>query len=430
MKRTIQNRSGFTLLEVLIATMISGIVLAAVMEVFASNYKSYILQDDIANMQENIRIGMTFLDRDVTMIGSGMPGVDGAGFWVMKFKDGNLSQERAYPLTFQNNAGALPSGTICGTLPGAGAGSSDRLIIRYNKFEKSPCGDKDRNDAGVLACDRLPQLTLVSSKSASSSEADVEEIIRYSNNCKQPYDIRSCACSDSKQGCYSLYPLWNESCYCGDTTYSASQPRFFALITSPDGSSSDIFVLTSVNAKDQLQNHPVFKLDNKVMNGYNAGSSISFFTMKTYREVMYYVQDNNLRRRVTTWPDPGNASLSPNCDDQPIAENIDDLQFAFGLDTDSDGELDTWINERNLTDNESTQVRMVRINLLGRTARANNTFYTSMRNTIRTATGTASDKLEDHDISDIEAKSPTKQKDRFFVRKLLQTTVKVRSLGL
>lgn len=58
----------------------------------------------------------------------------------------------------------------------------------------------------------------------------------------------------------------------------------------------------------------------------------------------------------------------------PIAEDIEDLQFAFGLDTNvpPDGIVDSWVTNRNLDSTtvpaEQTQVRQVRISIFGRSS--------------------------------------------------------------
>jgi len=448
MKNAVKNQLGVTMVEILIATMISVIVLAAVMELFGSNYKSYILQNDVANMQENLRVGMTFLDRDVTMIGSGMIGVNKpGGFNIMKILDGKLIRNPAYPLTFQNNAGdiaGLTADPVTNLFPTNGKGGSDRLVIRYNRLEEGDCGLPPAGVTNQWACDNLPQITVVEKMPPNSPEAKIKEALKYGTGPK------GWPCEDPNLPCYSPYPKWEYGCYCGDHLYDnqgKDNYGFFALITASDNSKADIFVVTQIQGKadsdppgasNKLQNARTMGLDNTIVNEYPSDSKISFFTMKTFKEVMYYVQDRQLRQRITKYPDPGDTLLSPPqlnpiSQDQPLVENIDDLQFAFGLDTDGDGTIDKWVglNNDTLTDAESIQVRLVRINLLGRTARPNSTIDIKMDNVIRTATGTSSDKLEDHLNTDIESEDKdSEQKGRYFMRKLIQTTVKVRSLGL
>jgi hypothetical protein len=53
-----------------------------------------------------------------------------------------------------------------------------------------------------------------------------------------------------------------------------------------------------------------------------------------------------------------------------IAENIEDLQFAFGLDTNGDRIVDNaeWVNNQDLDATQRANIRLVRISILGRSA--------------------------------------------------------------
>lgn len=60
---------GFTLIELLIAMAITGIVSAAIFTAFQSQQKSYIIQDDVTVMQQNLRAGMDMMVREIRMAG-------------------------------------------------------------------------------------------------------------------------------------------------------------------------------------------------------------------------------------------------------------------------------------------------------------------------------------------------------------------------
>lgn len=68
MKRKISNQ-GFTLAELLVAMVISGIVAASIYSTFYSQQKSYMTQEQIAAMQQNLRGAMHILGRDIRMAG-------------------------------------------------------------------------------------------------------------------------------------------------------------------------------------------------------------------------------------------------------------------------------------------------------------------------------------------------------------------------
>ena len=63
------RQKGFTLIELLIAMLISGMVMAAIYTVFNSQRKSYYVQDQVAEMQQNLRSALDMVSRDVRMTG-------------------------------------------------------------------------------------------------------------------------------------------------------------------------------------------------------------------------------------------------------------------------------------------------------------------------------------------------------------------------
>lgn len=72
---------GFTLVEVLIALLVGSIVMAAVMTSFQSQHSTYLAQDKVVEMQQNARVAMDILVRDVRSAGYD-PNNLGAGITV------------------------------------------------------------------------------------------------------------------------------------------------------------------------------------------------------------------------------------------------------------------------------------------------------------------------------------------------------------
>jgi len=70
------DRKGFTLVELLIAMAISGIVAGAIYTAFQSQQKSYLIQEQVTEMQQNLRAGMDLMVREIRMAGysQGAPG--------------------------------------------------------------------------------------------------------------------------------------------------------------------------------------------------------------------------------------------------------------------------------------------------------------------------------------------------------------------
>ena len=64
-----QNENGFTLVELLVAMAISLIVMASIGYLYYSQQKSYVAQEQIAAMQQNLRAAMYYMEREIRMAG-------------------------------------------------------------------------------------------------------------------------------------------------------------------------------------------------------------------------------------------------------------------------------------------------------------------------------------------------------------------------
>lgn len=63
------NTNAFTLLEVLMAMVIVGVVIGAIYAVFVSSNRSYHTQDSAVEAQQRVRVGIDFMVRDIRMAG-------------------------------------------------------------------------------------------------------------------------------------------------------------------------------------------------------------------------------------------------------------------------------------------------------------------------------------------------------------------------
>ena len=70
---------GFTLLEVLVVILILGIVMAGVYSVYTSQQKSFLIQEDVAEMQQNLRAAMFSMVREIRLAGCNPTGKATAG---------------------------------------------------------------------------------------------------------------------------------------------------------------------------------------------------------------------------------------------------------------------------------------------------------------------------------------------------------------
>ncbi len=294
--RHIRSDSGFTLIELLVAIAVSGIVLAGLVQIFSTTNRAYTHQDEMAILQQNLRVAKMFLERDVRMAGCGM----GSTF----FNQG----VRVFPLANTNG----------------GAAGSDSIVITYVDYD-DPC-----NGA-------LPQLTPTAISLSSPQTITVLENLTNTATPPSP-----------------AYSTWTTS------GISCRPAPFFAVYSrvinpsAPTHITCDVFTVTSVTGTSTL-NCPGLRAG--ISTTIPQNSSIRFFSATQLVTVTYSFASNTLIR-----------DQQPSGVTGAIAENIEDLQFAFGLDTDDNGTVDIWINNADLDDTQKIQIRQVRIGILGRSS--------------------------------------------------------------
>jgi len=71
-------KKGFTLIELLVAMAIAGIVIASVYAAYRVQQKSYLAQDQVAAMQQNLRAAIIMMEREIRMAGYDPLGSSGA----------------------------------------------------------------------------------------------------------------------------------------------------------------------------------------------------------------------------------------------------------------------------------------------------------------------------------------------------------------
>jgi type IV pilus assembly protein PilW len=64
------SNHGFTLIELMIALVVSLLALAAIYSTFLAQHRSYQVQSETSDMQQNIRAAMFYMQREIRMAGS------------------------------------------------------------------------------------------------------------------------------------------------------------------------------------------------------------------------------------------------------------------------------------------------------------------------------------------------------------------------
>jgi len=75
--KKIRNRQGISVIELLIGLFLAGIVTAAIFEVYINQHKNWNIQEDVADVQQNGRVAIDELSRQLRMAGHELPlGID------------------------------------------------------------------------------------------------------------------------------------------------------------------------------------------------------------------------------------------------------------------------------------------------------------------------------------------------------------------
>ncbi len=64
-----KSEGGFTIVEILVALAISGIVMAGIYSAYYTQQRSYEVQEQVVSIQQNLRAAMYFMEREVRMAG-------------------------------------------------------------------------------------------------------------------------------------------------------------------------------------------------------------------------------------------------------------------------------------------------------------------------------------------------------------------------
>jgi len=75
----LRNRDGFTLIELLVAMVLSVIIMAGIYSTYYSQQKSYLVQEQVAAMQQNLRAALFYMEREIRQAGCDPTRKAGAG---------------------------------------------------------------------------------------------------------------------------------------------------------------------------------------------------------------------------------------------------------------------------------------------------------------------------------------------------------------
>jgi prepilin-type N-terminal cleavage/methylation domain-containing protein len=109
-----RGKSGVTLIELLLALVLSSILTAALYHAFISQQKTYTIQDQVAEMQQNVRIALGQMTKEIRMAGYGGDMLSVFGN-INGFTDIITPGSNTITILFADQVGVLKQSTAKGT---------------------------------------------------------------------------------------------------------------------------------------------------------------------------------------------------------------------------------------------------------------------------------------------------------------------------
>ena len=311
--RILKTQQGLTIVEIMVAMVLSLILIGGVMQVFLGSKTTYRVNDALARLQEDGRFSMEFLTRDVRM--AGYSGCSRYGTITNTLKSStNIAYDFTTGLTGYNDVAATPPAALA-SLSWTPKAGTDVIVVRRD------AGDPVRiiqNNNGAQ---------LFAEATTTEANACADGTTRRSGICEGDI-LMVTDCTKSR-----VFQTGNLT-LTGSDTVNVTHP-------SSGTPGNDPSSWGGASAPDS----EVFRDDSFIVK------------VATY---VYYVA-NDAAGIPTLFRQDGVLAL-------PIAQGVDDLQILYGVDTspgDPNQSADTYVNAAAVTN--WSNVVSVRLNLLLRT---------------------------------------------------------------
>ena len=159
------KEQGFTLVEIMVAMAISGIVMSGVYTVYYSQQKSYIAQERVVAMQQNLRAAMFYMEREIRMAGSDSTQDANAGIQRIGWDaDENRYTSIRFTLDIHDGVdndgdGSVDESDEVGNVDGDTDDTDED--ITYSLADNDGDGDSDLERNGDLIAENIDALDLV-----------------------------------------------------------------------------------------------------------------------------------------------------------------------------------------------------------------------------------------------------------------------------
>ncbi len=124
--KTYRDDRGFTLIEILVACTIMGLVMGAIISVFTSSNRSYIVQEEVVEMQETGRFLTEYLAQKLRMAGyDPREANDPTRIFKFQIPSGTVPNPEFPTVNYGNQS------VTCGTINYNGTGSPNDVMIAF-----------------------------------------------------------------------------------------------------------------------------------------------------------------------------------------------------------------------------------------------------------------------------------------------------------
>jgi type IV pilus assembly protein PilW len=134
-KRLANLQQGFTLVELIVAMAIAGIVIGAIYSTYKSQQDSYVAQEQVAEMQQNLRAALYVIGRDIRMAGFNPADITDLAGFEQNLLDGD-GNEATDPTTMAFTIDDDADGAISSTLSANNNAEQIAYRLSGNALEK------------------------------------------------------------------------------------------------------------------------------------------------------------------------------------------------------------------------------------------------------------------------------------------------------
>ena len=159
------STQGFTLIELLVGMVVSLLAMGAIYSTFLNQHKSYLVQEEVAAMQQNIRAAMFYMQREIRMAGCDPTGLAGAGITAASANSITFTED-----VWNGTSGGSPDGDV----------DDSNEDITYNLDDSDGDGvvdELDRNNQTVAQnIDALNFVYLDANGNTTATLADIRSV--------------------------------------------------------------------------------------------------------------------------------------------------------------------------------------------------------------------------------------------------------------